>query len=341
MQERNVSIEAFRFIFMTILCLWHMETGLHFQYHGYLVVEFFFMLSGVLLYNSFLRHPEVGVLDFTIRKFKRFWIGYVLAMLLTLLVYHRGILSQLATETESNLERLFSYILQLTAETFMVRYGIFCYMINHPTWYLSVLLAVGALLYALLRHYNRKAISFIIPLSSLIIYGYFFPMGTSNSIEHWDTVNGFSLSMLRGWADMGLGILIYELLRLKKNVIEVHVKWLNATSIFSLVIILLLFILNVQKDSFVIIFMPVFIMGLLCKQSCWNQWLTSKIWIFLGGLSYEMLLIHMFVRGPFVKFEVYQWMNPWLLGISYMALVLLCSYLLKYTSMKIQKRLGW
>lgn len=140
---------------------------------------------------------------------------------------------------------------------------------------------------------------------------------------------------------MGLGVLIYEVFIQKQIILSSHQKWIDTASILSLMFVVMLILIKANRDLFVIIFMPVFIMGLLCKQSCWNQWLTSKIWIFLGGLSYEMLLIHMFVRGPFVKFEVYQWMNPWLLGISYMALVLLCSYLLKYTSMKIQKRLGW
>ena len=166
-------------------------------------------------------------------------------------------------------------------------------------------------------------------------------MGTANSIEQWETINGFSLPLLRGVADMGLGIITYEVLRLKSASIESHSLWLDISSIFCLSVILLLLILPVQKDAFIIIFMPVFIMGLLCRKSCWNRWFTSQFWVFLGSLSFEMLLIHMAVRGPFLKFEVYQWMNPWLAGCIYLALVLLCSYILKCTGRFIRAKLGW
>lgn len=268
MPQKNISIEAFRFFFMAILCLWHLLYERGPFNHGYLVVEFFFMLSGALLYKSFLSHPKVGVLDFTLCKFKRFWVEYFLAMLLTLLVYHRGIISQMTTGASDSLEQSFCILLQLTAESFMLRCGIFQYIINHPTWYLSVLLVGGALLYALLRHYHHKAISLFIPILCLLVYGLFFPMGTANSIEQWETINGFSLPLLRGVADMGLGIITYEVLRLKSASIESHSLWLDISSIFCLSVILLLFILPVQKDAFIIIFMPVFIMGLLCRKSC-------------------------------------------------------------------------
>lgn len=258
-------------------------------------------------------------------------------MIPTFFMYYRGFYDLVFSDTKSTFEACFSFLLQLIADLFMIRGGIFSPIGNSPTWYLSVLLISGGLLYALLKHYQRQAISIVIPVACLMAYGYFH----ATHLEQWGTINGLSMPYIRGFADMGLGVLIYEVFIQKQIILSSHQKWIDTASILSLMFVVMLILIKANRDLFVIIFMPVFIMGLLCKQSCWNQWLTSKIWIFLGGLSYEMLLIHMFVRGPFVKFEVYQWMNPWLLGISYMALVLLCSYLLKYTSMKIQKRLGW
>lgn len=341
MRERNISIEAFRFIFMTILCLWHMETGIHFQNHGYLVVEFFFMLSGVLLYNSFLRHPEVGVLDFTIRKYKRFLVPYMLAMIPTFFMYYRGVYDILSADTETTFEGCFCFFLQLIADLFMIRGGIFPPMGNSPTWYLSVLLISGGLLYALLRHCHRQTISIIIPIACLLVYGFFQNNPHHQGFDQLGTINNLSMPLIRGFADMGMGVLTFEVFLKKQVNISQHRKWVDAVGIFCLGIIILLIILKVQRDLFAIIFLPIFIIGLLCQQSCWNRWFTSKLWVFLGGLTYEMLLMHMFVRGPLVKYELHQWLNPWLLGSIYLALVMLCSYLLKYTSKKIQKRLGW
>ena len=45
---KNNSIEFLRFLFMSILVAWH--GGFHFFAHGYLVVEFFFILSGYFIY---------------------------------------------------------------------------------------------------------------------------------------------------------------------------------------------------------------------------------------------------------------------------------------------------
>lgn len=77
--HKNIPIEAFRFIFICIICLWHCRELAPWLNHGYLAVEFYFILSGFLIYNSFKRHPQIGVQDYTLRKIKRF---------LSLLHYH-------------------------------------------------------------------------------------------------------------------------------------------------------------------------------------------------------------------------------------------------------------
>ncbi|MBR1787838.1 MAG: acyltransferase [Bacteroidaceae bacterium] len=341
MQQRNVSIEAFRFFFMVNLCLWHMEESIHFQYHGYLVVEFFFMLSGVLLYRSFLRHPEIGNLEYTVRKVKRFWIEYFIAMVLTFFMYYRGIFEKVSVQSNTAFEKGFNFTLQLITDSLMIRGGIFLPMGNWPTWYLSVLLIGGAIIYALLKNYHRQSITLFLPLACLIIYGYFFPQGKEQHIENWDTINGFSMPIVRGVAEMGTGVLLYRLFIQKKATIIAHHLLLNWLSAISLVILILMMVLPEFRDAYVIVFMPVFIMGLLYEDSWWNKMFKSRVWLFLGGLTYEMLLVHMFVRGPLVNFSVHEWMNPWLMGALYITIVLVLSYLLKQLGASICKRIGW
>lgn len=341
MQQKIVSIEAFRFFFMANLCLWHMEESIHYQYHGYLVVEFFFMLSGVLLYRSFLRHPEIGNLEYTIRKVKRFWIEYFIAMVPTFLMYYRGIYEDVFAQSKTAFDKGFNFLLQFITDSLMIRGGIFLPIGNSPTWYLSVLLIGGAIIYALLKNYHRQAITFFIPLACLIIYGYIFPQGKEQRIECWETINGFSMPIVRGIADMGTGVLLYRIFIQKNATIMAHCRLLNWLSTISLVFIVMLMMLQEYRDAYIIVFMPVFILGLLNVDSWWNSVFKSRIWLFLGGLTYEMLLVHMFVRGPFVKFSVYEWMNPWLIGVLYLTIVLVLSYLLKQLGSNICKRIGW
>ena len=59
MNKRNYAIEFYRFLFSLIVCIFHFSTylsdgraaGFPFD-SGYLVVEFFFMLSGIFLAHS-------------------------------------------------------------------------------------------------------------------------------------------------------------------------------------------------------------------------------------------------------------------------------------------------
>lgn len=65
------SIEAFRFIFMLMICIWHYKST-EYMAHGYMAVEFFFILSGLLMYFSVSKPNALGVFDYTLRKMKRF-----------------------------------------------------------------------------------------------------------------------------------------------------------------------------------------------------------------------------------------------------------------------------
>ena len=299
------------------------------------------MLSGVLLYRSFLRHPEIGNLEYTVRKVKRFWIEYFIAMVLTFFMYYRGIFEKVSVQSNTAFEKGFNFTLQLITDSLMIRGGIFLPMGNWPTWYLSVLLIGGAIIYALLKNYHRQSITLFLPLACLIIYGYFFPQGKEQHIENWDTINGFSMPIVRGVAEMGTGVLLYRLFIQKKATIIAHHLLLNWLSAISLVILILMMVLPEFRDAYVIVFMPVFIMGLLYEDSWWNKMFKSRVWLFLGGLTYEMLLVHMFVRGPLVNFSVHEWMNPWLMGALYITIVLVLSYLLKQLGASICKRIGW
>jgi len=87
------SIEALRFVFMIMICFWHCYGTNGFLNHGYIAVEWFFILSGMLLYHSYLNRNE-GTLTYTLRKYARFAPEY-----LTVLVYcylRHGILPVIA-----------------------------------------------------------------------------------------------------------------------------------------------------------------------------------------------------------------------------------------------------
>lgn len=83
--NKNTSIEALRFIFMSMLCVHHSHFWAVMQ-HGYLAVEFFFILSGVLLYRTFLSNNSPSTIDYTIARLNKFYLKYIVALVITIAV---------------------------------------------------------------------------------------------------------------------------------------------------------------------------------------------------------------------------------------------------------------
>ena len=54
--------------------------------NGYLVVEFFFILSGYMLMNSFYRKPKTALL-YTVDKLKKMYFTYFMALCLACLYF--------------------------------------------------------------------------------------------------------------------------------------------------------------------------------------------------------------------------------------------------------------
>ena len=81
---RKTSIDFFRYFFMLNICLWHLNDQLHLLSHGYLAVEFFFIVSGFFLFKKKEgRLKEMTTMQFLIARYKRFYPKYIFAFFIT------------------------------------------------------------------------------------------------------------------------------------------------------------------------------------------------------------------------------------------------------------------
>lgn len=275
------SIEAFRFIFMLMICIWHYK-GTKVLAHGYMAVEFFFILSGVLMFFSSNKEYALGTLDYTMKKVKRFAPDCLL--LIAYVNLRHMILPVLLGRKELDV----SWLLQALPESlFLQNTGIYTGGVNFPMWYVSVLLFGGAFVYALLRFNKRLALSIILPMIVLVGYTYIFSMDKSGRVDGFDLHGGIYTPMLRGVCGISLGVVLGYIFVLKKQYIQCVKTWvIDALGMISLCLFLIFAIFPTSQsyDRYLLIIVPFLLLACFVEKSLFNKLFENKCWAILGGV---------------------------------------------------------
>lgn len=313
------SIEAFRFVFMLIICIWHYQSTKALA-HGYMAVEFFFILSGVLMFFSSNKEYALGTLDYTMKKVKRFAPDCLL-----LIVYvnlRHMILPALLGRKELDV----SWLLQALPESlFLQNIGIYTGGVNFPMWYVSVLLFGGAFVYALLRFDKRLTVSIILPMIVLVGYTYIFSMDKRGRIDSFDLHGGIYTPMLRGVCGISLGVVLGYIFVLKKQcVLRVKTWVIDALGLISLCLFLVFAIFPTSQsyDRYLLIIVPFLLLACFVEKSLFNKLFGNKYWAILGGYSWQMLVYHGRIIIPLYvllktafKFAIPLWLDLLLFSI--------------------------
>lgn len=319
MQKKMNSIEAFRFIFMLMICIWHYQ-GTKVLAHGYMAVEFFFILSGVLMFFSSNKEYALGTLDYTMKKVKRFAPDCLL--LIAYVNLRHMILPVLLGRKELDV----SWLLQALPESlFLQNIGIYTGGVNFPMWYVSVLLFGGAFVYALLRFDKRLTVSIILPMIVLVGYTYIFSMDKRGRIDSFDLHGGIYTPMLRGVCGMSLGVVLGYIFVLKKQcVLRVKTWVIDALGLISLCLFLVFAIFPTSQsyDRYLLIIVPFLLLACFVEKSLFNKLFGNKYWAILGGYSWQMLVYHGRIIIPLYvllktafKFAIPLWLDLLLFSI--------------------------
>lgn len=296
MTKKKNSIEAFRFIFMLMICIWHYKST-EYMAHGYMAVEFFFILSGLLMYFSVSKPNALGVFDYTLRKMKRFAPD---CLFLMAFVYLRHMIVPALLGRRSF---DFSWTLQALPESlFLQNTGVYLGGANFPMWYMSVLLYGGALVYALLKYNKRLALSVIFPITILLGYTFIFSMNKRGRIDSFDLYGCMYVPMLRGICDMCLGVVLGYVLDKRQSLIRQIRPWvIDLLGLFALVLFLVFAFMQSKDcyDRYLLIVVPVVLLACWQKNSLFNRAFKSSVWASLGSISFQMLVYHGYIVIPF------------------------------------------
>ena len=287
-KERNLAVDAIKGL-MIILIILHHGQLLPFLHHGYLGVDVFFMIAGFYLMQHF-SYKKDSAIQYSVQRVKAVYLPYLIALLLACLLDYKHLTSFQGFEGFVETYAPFAAFLTLTEELGFVFHTP---VILVGGWFLSVLLIGGFLLYGLLEYNERLTVKVLLPFS--IVLGFTFLFSKEAEVESFSVFGALSFPLLRGFLDMAAGILIYSFIQEQKILLQRKHTAVALLSLAALVLFAFMVVSEKSLDGFLIIAIPLLLIGALTPES-WLQKTynrcPTKLLAKLGALSLEAYLIH-------------------------------------------------
>lgn len=206
--RRFYSLDIARFAFTLMIAVYHYWLFYDVNARGgFIAVEFFFILSGFMLMEQATGpRGEMTPGQFLVARIKKYYPHYIFSFAIIFLaknvVYNRVTFPQLPSLLTGQATEIFMLHGTILTDENTELY-------NNITWYLSILLAVGYCLWALLKR-HKEALLMAAPVVILWIYAYI--AYTVNTINIWrpHVFSVFNYGILRGTAGMLLGVLVWH-----------------------------------------------------------------------------------------------------------------------------------
>ncbi len=291
--KRNSSIEFLRFVVIMSVTVHHYCA---LSPNGYLGVDFFFVLSGFLLMSHFTAHyrPEHDAVKqaavYTKNRYLKIIPFYLVAFALSIL---------LSISMNKGLT-IGSFVKNAGWELLMLEgFGITQDLIVGPGWYCSSLLIAGFVIYFLLGKSRKNYLYLIAPISLMTIFVYM-AVHFSN-LNRWLQVDTWiSTGTLRGFAEMGLGCICYEIFQHAKDKMQNRMKILSSI-VELLCIIFILYVMygkNVQGYDFIcVLVMAALITSFFIANSYLSTVLNNSLSAYLGRISVSIYLNHIILAN--------------------------------------------
>lgn len=272
----NHPINFFRFVFTIIIAFLHFRTiSRTYLYSGYIVVEFFFIISGYFLCHTCL-NKNIGAIKYLKERFRRFWLKSIIIGLL---------LTNYCVVIKSDFNKIVQHFLSILA---MLQATIpFNDNIDavYPLWYLSVLIYGGFIIYVIITNLHKQ---YTIILLSLIFVCYAYLFNTIN-IES----NKLMTPFIRGFAGISVGCLLYNFINISRT--KINTNLINLLSLTSVVVsTALLFQKNIHGIIPTICYIFI-IIACFNKESILYRLLNKSIFSKWSAISFEVFIGHMIV----------------------------------------------
>lgn len=302
LNEKNNTIEFWRFVFTIWICLLHFDEGYAGRYYfssgGYLGVDFFFILAGFLMMQHAMKQNQSEKASlcagkYFVSRIDRLYPQYIFSFFIMFLVTSvfvnkMGFLQMLKSLYSAKWEILMMQYSGLAGIT----------VLNIPTWYISALIISSYFIYYLISRWEDVFNGFLAPIGVILIYAYISRVG--GSLDYTQQYAGFILgALLRAAAGLCLGCICYRVCEyLKNKPITLNKTILN---IVELAVVLLIFRIlcfqgRTQEDFFILVLFSVLIIFSFLQITFLSRLLNGKVSGILGGISYAVFCNHFLFR---------------------------------------------
>lgn len=285
-KSRIIPIEALRFLIMLQICLWHYNQCQNNMEAGYLGVEFFFILSGVFMYRTAFKDSDTGIMTFIFHRLKKFYFAYIVALILSYIVFLRGLIQPLF------LENPFHEIMRFIGQMLLIQnVGIVQGGINNPLWFFSVLIYGGALVYSLTKYHMMFCIRVLFPVICILFFSYCFDFQNGIGLEQWHCIGPFAMPLVRGVVEMAYGVIVGYLIYNYNYYICRWQRLINILFVCSSIGYITIVLTDNIDAPYALVFLPMMINGAL--NSNWLQHHVNQgFWLKMGGVTFDMFIIH-------------------------------------------------
>lgn len=173
---------------------------------------------------------------------------------------------------------------------------------------------------------------FVFPVFSLLALTFFYTLPTS---ELWSIKGCIDVQFLRGCAEIAFGASVYYFADRYQETLQNYLSIVNTAGILSFIILVILLFMPRSFAPYAPLCCSVMILACLTDNSVFQRYLNGQIWFSLGGISFEMLLIHGLVK-PALSYIGIGVLSPFFSVPLYLGLVIISAYCLKRLLHKIQ-----
>lgn len=307
MQNKHIiELDSWRGIMAMLVAIFHYTVPNNFV-SAELAVDFFFILSGIVLQKSYFKR-DINVIEFFKKRLYRLYPLHLFALSVLLFLFLGTVFFIHYPKTGSLLQAInwqfppdyykdgifFTFIQQLIFINGLGFHPSHQYW-NGAAWSVSVELWVNLIFFIWLRKYSTPLLILISFFIYSIIFVNFGRLGVHN--EYVMYINSGFLRCLAGF---GLGVVIYRWLEpIMSSTISRNSLFYSLLQIISCVVLFYIMFSNQHNynDFLALLFILIIIsVSLLQLNTPLNNILRLKLFVFIGKISYSIYLMHYSVQ---------------------------------------------